>query len=292
MNTRGHGREAGLPPLWISQRQALAAVFLLIVWALTACGTVLPTPEPVTLTLVAAGSAAPLASDLAAGYQAAHPHITVHVEPVGGSLAAETRLAQGQAQVALTTQWPQIAAQQAWIATLVAWDALALIVSPSLPLESLTLDQVQRVFTGEVRNWTELDSVARPIQAAVREDGSGARLAFDSAVLDGSPVTPTALILPGDSLMLDFIAHTPGALGYVSSAWLSATVSAGDAHVRVVGVDGLAPDPQAARAAGYPLLLPIYAVTPDNPDAQAAAFVAWMQSPAGQRSVQKRYGAP
>lgn len=270
---------------------ALAIVFTLGAWAMAACGTILPTPEPVTFTLVTSGSAAPLASDLAAGYQAAYPHITVRVDPVGGSLAAETRLVQGQAAVALITRRPQVATQRPLTATQVAWDALALIVSPNVPLDSVAMEQVQQVFTGKVRNWADLDSVSWPIRAAVREDGSGARSAFDAAVLDGYQVTPTALILPGDGSMLYFVARTPGAIGYMSSAWLSAALPEDSSGVHVVAVDGLSPDPQAGITAGYPLMLPIYAVTADNPDAQVAAFMAWVQSPAGRRIVQQRYGA-
>lgn len=289
--TSGHdgcaqtGSSKGLWPLMRAVAVALLA------WAMTACGTSLPTPEPATLTIVAPSSVALLASDLAAGYQAAYPHITTRVESVGGSLAAETRLAQGQTDAALTTRRPQVAAQQPLTATQVAWDALALIVPPNLPLDSLSLSQVQQIFTGKLRNWSELDSVTRRIQAAVREDGSGLRSAFDSTVLDGSPVTPTALILPGDDQMLDFVARTPGALGYASAAWLAAASAEDGSRVRALAVDGLAPDPQTGTAAGYPLLLPIYAVTPDNPNAQAAAFLAWVQSSAGRRLVQQRYGA-
>jgi phosphate transport system substrate-binding protein len=290
IKAEAHKQEIGPTGRSDSPRWALAVVAVLIAWAMTACGTSLPTPEPVVLTLVTSGNAAPLASDLAAGYQAAYPHVAVRVEIVGGSLAAETRLAQGRAGAAFTTRWPQVAAERPLTATQVAWDAVALIASPDLRLDTISLDQVQRIFSGKLRNWSELDSGSRRIQAAVREDGSGIRGAFDSAVLRGSAITPMALILPGDDQMLDFVAGTPGSIGYAAAAWLSAVSSDESSRVRVLAVEGLAPDPQANPSAGYPLLLPIYAVTANTPDAHVAAFMAWVQSPDGQRVVQQRYG--
>jgi phosphate transport system substrate-binding protein len=253
------------------------------VLGLAACGTTLATPEPVVLTVVAPDGVRALASDLAAGYQAARPHVTVRVESTGNSLAAESRLSQGLADMALTTRRPDISARNGLTATQVAWDALALIAHPTNPVDNLTMAQVREVFAGQVRNWNELTDWTRPIQVAVREDGSGARAAFDTAVLDGDAVTPTALILPGEEQMLKTITAMPGAIGYVATTWL-------DDSVRGVKIDGVVADPASGQFGSYPLLLPVYLATPAGASPEVAAFQAWVLSPAGQAVVQQRLG--
>lgn len=262
---------------------------LCLAWAMAGCGTHLPTPEPVALTLVVPDSVAPLAGDLASAYRASHPHVTVRIEPVANSLAAEARLAQGRANVALVTQQPELAAQQPLTATQLAWDAVALIVPSSSPLTALTLEQARQIFTGKVRNWSELGNAPKLLQPVVREDGAGARAVFDAAVLAGRQLTPTARILPGEQAMLDYVARTPGAIGYVSAAWLEALPPEQRNQVRALAIDGAPPDPSMAVANGYPLRLPVYIVTPANVHPAVAELVAWVHGPAGQGSVQQRY---
>jgi phosphate transport system substrate-binding protein len=50
----------------------------------------------------------------------------------------------------------------------VAWDALAVIVHPKNPVESISLKQLQGIYTGEIRNWKELGGWDKPIELYVR----------------------------------------------------------------------------------------------------------------------------
>ncbi len=270
------------------RRVLLLVITLCLAWALTGCGTHLATPEPVALTIVAPDNLVLLAHELADAYQAHRPHVTMRIEPVANSFAAEARLTQGRADVALAAQRPQLAAQQLLTTTLLAWDAVALIVPSSSPLTVLTLDQARRIFTGKVRNWAELGGASQTIQPAVREDGAGARSVFDAAVLSEAQLTPLALILPGEEAMLDYVARTQGAIGYVSAAWLAALPPAQRNQARALAIDGLPADPVTAN--GYPLRLPVYILMPADVNPAAAEFVAWAHGPAGQSIVQQRFG--
>lgn len=263
------------------RRLRIRLTILAVTLILTACGTTLITPEPVTLTLVASGSAEALASDLAAGYQASKPHVSVRIESTANTAAAESRLSQGVADIALTTRWPEISAGNGLTATQVTWEALALIVHPTNTVDNLTADQVRGIFTGQLRNWNEANGRTRPIQTTVREEGSGEREAFDAAMLAGGAVTPTALILPSDSQMLQTVAAMPGAIGYVATARL-------DDSVRALKIDGATPGQAGGQAGGYPLLLPVFLATFTTAGPEVAAFQAWVLSPAGQAILQQR----
>jgi phosphate transport system substrate-binding protein len=50
----------------------------------------------------------------------------------------------------------------------VAWDALAVIVHPKNPVESISLKQLQGIYTGKIRNWKELGGWDKPIELYVR----------------------------------------------------------------------------------------------------------------------------
>ncbi len=226
------------------------------------CGTVLPTPEPVTLRLAAAGSVVPLAEELAAAYGAAYAYVTVDLQVAANSPAAERLVAMGGADAALTTRLPDQAPLANLASSQVMTDTLAVIVHPDNPLRELSLAQLHDLFSGELREWPEGGG---PVELAVREPGSGSRAAFDAAVLGEEALTATALIVPGSDAIMEYVAGHPPSIGYVASGWLTDTV-------RAVTVDGLAP----VGEAGYPLALPVYVVTPEVAGPAGADFRAWV----------------
>ncbi|MCS6844102.1 MAG: substrate-binding domain-containing protein [Caldilineales bacterium] len=251
----------------------MRALRLLALWAslaLMACGTQVPTPAPEALTVVVADSAAPLARRLAADYAAAYPHVAVRVDVVGNDLAAGARLAARRADLALVTEVEALAVGEALSVTQVARVPLAVVVHPQNPVADLSLDRLRAVFLSQVDNWGQLGGLTRPVLPLVREEGAGSRAAFDAAVLQDQPVTPTALILPGDEHMLAYVADQPGAIGYVPVLWL-------DGRVRALAVEGVLPNDAQAAALGYPLWLTLSLAAPEDASPAAQALWRWVR---------------
>lgn len=251
--------------------RALRLLALLVSLALVACGTQLPTPTPESLTLVAVDSAAPLARRMAADYAAAYPHVAVRVEVAANDLAAEARLAARQADLALMSQAEALAAGGLYTVTQLAPLPLAVVVHPQNPVSALSMDQLRAVFTGRVDNWSQLGGQTRPLLPLVREEGAGSRAAFDAAVLQDRPLTPTALILPGDERLVAYVAERPEAIGYVPVAWV-------DGRVRPLAVEGVLPTEEQAAAWGYPLWLTVSLVAPADALPAAVAFWRWARA--------------
>ncbi len=148
---------------------SLLATLLLLAIVTAACGTAVSTPVPVSLTLAASSSAQPLAALLSDAYMQANPHITVTIEPVGSELAAQSYVEQGRADTALLVATPPVAFTEGLTGTLIATDALVLVVNPENPLDNIGFEQARSVFTGRTRLWSELDAGFGAIQVVTRE---------------------------------------------------------------------------------------------------------------------------
>lgn len=262
---------------------ALIRSSLILVLVLSACGTVLPTPAPVTLRIAAASGVAPLAEDLAVAFQSGRPEVTVTLETLTGSLAAVERVRTGQADLAITSRLPDPSPLETLQATQVAWDALAVIVPAGNPLPDLTTRQVQRIFAGLLQEWSDLDAGADLIQVVSRENGSGSRAAFEAAMMSEYAVTPAALLIPNSQAVVDFVARNQASIGYAPIPTLHE-------GVRAITIDGLPADADVGPLINYPLLLPVYLVTNEQPASGVEELLEFTLSRAGQQAVDQRYG--
>ena len=112
-----------------------------------------------------------------------------------------------------------------------AQTALAIIGHPALGLAALTRSQLQAIVTGAETEWSSFGAGASSVKIAYREEGSAARSAFENLLLDGKAPTPAARVLPSAQAMIDYVAATPGAVGY---AWVS-ELPAGSAPLAIEG---------------------------------------------------------
>jgi phosphate transport system substrate-binding protein len=257
----------------------LAAV-LLAGAACLACGTTLPTEEPVRVTLAASSSALPLAGDLAQAYHAAFPHITVDVLPQANETAAAQAVLASRVDAALIAGPPPAPAGLA--GSHVATDALAIVVHPDRPLENLTGQQITEVLNGRLRAWEELGAGDGDIQVVTREPEAGPRAVLAETFLGARQLTPTAIVLPDDQHILARVAGDPLAIAALPAGWL-------DGQVHAVAIDGRGPEWVARQWPGYPAELPIHLVTPPTPTPEIAALRDWLLSASGQRAISQRY---
>jgi phosphate transport system substrate-binding protein len=233
------------------------------------------TREPTHLRLVTADSCGPLAEELAAAYEESHPWATVEVVGVFDSALAERTLREGNADLALLSWIEQPGADTLWSSPF-ARDGIAIIAHPDLPLEEIGLALLQEVYRGRVQEWEGLVLVV-----VSREEGSGTRAAFESMVLGSIATTPTAAVESSSDAVVEYVAHTPGAIGYVS------TLRLGEG-VRVLPVEGVLPAPATIADGSYPLWRPLYMASVGEPTGEAREFAQWVLGPDGQRIAQGR----
>jgi phosphate transport system substrate-binding protein len=247
-----------------------------VVLILTACG---PQPldvtqEPVTLHLVACDTCTSLMEDLAATYQSERAWVTLNVEAFNTAVVE----AQFRSQAADLFALPPTDSIQLppWSVPF-ATNAIVVVVHPTTSVEAMDTAQLREVFRGRIGEWEN----GTPIQIVSREAGAGTRTIFEARVMEGQDVALTAVVMPGDEEVLDYVASTPGAIGYVALSRLND-------EVRTLAVNGVTPTPSALEA--YPLAFPLYLTAPSEPDGAARAFVQWVLSLEGQRQIERFLG--
>ena len=236
------------------------------------------TREPATLRLVAADSCTPLAEELADAYEKAHPWVEIQIE-VFNSAVAEQMLRAGEAEVALLSWLYENAEEEALWSHPFARDGIAVVVHPATPFSETGLAHLQAIFRGRVQEWGGM--VLTPVS---REDGSGSRTAFESAVLGDHDATLTAVVMPSSEAVIDHVARTPGAVGYVSTLWLSAPAAE---NVRVAPVEGMLPTADTISDGSYILSRPLHIATVGDPMDGAREFAQWVLGPEGQAVAAK-----
>ena len=158
------------------------------------------------------------------------------------------------------------------VAHIVALDCVAVLVNPANPVADLTVEQIAKIFTGEISNWSELGGSDSPIAIIGREAGSGTRGAFEEivGVVDECAYT-NELTSTGD--VIANVASNPNAIGYAS-------LSAVDDSVSAVKVGGVECTEDAVKDGSYAIQRPFVMVTKEGVElsAEAQAFLDYAMS--------------
>jgi len=168
---------------------------------------------------------------------------------------------------------------------LLGWDVLAIVVHEKNPLESLTLTQLQGIFSGETSNWHEVGGSNGPIVVVTSPQGSGMRSAVKDLILKEKKVFSreivSAIVAESDQQVSMF----PGGITALSRSMLNAE------HVKAIKIDGVEPTPAKIADGSYPLAKPLALVTKGAPQVQSdlARFIALVYSPEGKALLGKSF---
>ena len=172
----------------------------------------------------------------------------------------------------------------------VARDAIAVIVHRSNPVDQLSLDQISRIYSGEIRNWAEVGGEDRPIVRLSRETNSGTHVYFLEEVLrlgqkdNPTLFSPDTLLLPSSEGITAELAYNRNAIGYDGLGYVT-----DDVKVLAVAANPSGPYilPSAASVndGTYPIARDLYMYTAGQPTPEAQAYLAWIVGLEGQAIV-------
>src|SRR5262249_4078881 len=105
--------------------------------------------------------------------------------------------------------------------SVVALDGLLIVVAPRNPLRPLSIDQIARIFAGEITDWAQLGGSAGKINLYVRDENSGTRDSFESMVMKPSrkAIAGSAIKFESSSELSDGVAADPRGIGFVGFAY-------------------------------------------------------------------------
>lgn len=178
---------------------------------------------------------------LSEAFMEANPGVTVSYNPTGSG-SGITAAQEGSCDIGLASR--DLKEDETGLdATVVAIDGIAIIVNKENPISDLSLDQISKIYTGEIKNWSEVGGSDGEIVCIGREAGSGTRDGFESITgTEEKCVLSQELTSTGD--VITTVAGNPNAIGYAS---LSAV---GD-ETKTLTVDGVAPSEETVLDGSY-----------------------------------------
>ena len=173
--------------------------------------------------------------------------------------------------------------------TPVCYDAFVFITHKDNPVESLTVEQIQKIYTGEITNWKEVGGKDEKIRAFQREKNSGSQTAMENLVMGGSdmidPIEVTIIVGMGE--LVDAVAeyeNETASLGYTYRYYID-TLYKND-NIKTISVNGIAPTDDNIRSEAYPFTANYYGVIREGDEEKIGGqFLNWILSDEGQKCV-------
>ena len=202
---------------------------------------------------------------LSESFMAANGGVTVNYNPTGSG-SGITAVQEGTCDIGLSSRALKDEEKAAGLKeTVLAYDGIAIIVHPDNPVSDLTLEQIAKLYTGEITNWKDVGGNDAEVVLIGREAASGTRDGFES-------ITGTKdkcqyrqeLTSTGD--VITAVSQNPDAIGYASLASIKDTVKA-------LNVGGVTPSEATVKDGSYLVQRPFVLVTVEgkalSPAAQA-----------------------
>jgi phosphate transport system substrate-binding protein len=171
----------------------------------------------------------------------------------------------------------------------IALDGLVFIVNIDNPIESLTLDQIRDIYTGEITSWEDLGvDYDGPIAAYRRNRNSGSQELMDNLVLGDTPMLDLPdMEIPTMGGTMNAVANDPYGISY--TVYYYAIYMVPNENVRLVPIEGVEPTAATIGKRLYPLTSEVYAVVRADTPADSTAILLrdWMLSDDGQSAIAK-----
>lgn len=170
-------------------------------------------------------------------------------------------------------------------------DGFVFIVNKDNPVNSLTIEQLQKIYTGEITNWSQVGGNNEEIVAYQREQNSGSQNLMEKMVMKGirMKTAPSGLMIASMEGLIDSVAkgydNSKASIGY--SIYLYAKEQYVKDNIKFLSIDGVYPSDETIANGTYPLSKIVYAVTrKDVPqDSSVRKLTKWLLTDEGQKVV-------
>lgn len=174
---------------------------------------------------------------------------------------------------------------------ILAYDALVPVVSPLQPIRDIQIDDLARVYAGEITNWQDLGGPDLPIELHLTNPSNGLARGFVQTLLEtsGDSLSGAVVQQSSDQAVIEAVLTTPAAIGITSFETIGNAVA-----LSLTGACGLRAraDIVAVQTGDYPLTMPLFLYLPVRrlgPVGQD--FLDWL-STAEAHLILKRIGVP
>lgn len=193
---------------------------------------------------------------LGESFKAQNAGVTFTYNPTGSG-SGITAVSEGRCDIGLSSRALKDDEKASGLKeTILAYDGIAIIVNPQSKVEDLTVEQIKKIYTGEITNWSEVGGADGEIVLIGREAGSGTRDGFES-ITDTKDKCKYRQELTSTGDVITTVAQNPNAIGYASLASVKDTVKA-------LKVGGVTPSDDTVKDGSYVVQRPFVLVTKEG----------------------------
>jgi phosphate transport system substrate-binding protein len=239
-----------------------------------------------TITMSGSTSVAPLAAQLAGAYNK-QTGVAFRIQQ-GGSDTGINDVARGRVTIGNASRQRQASDPGGLVFSRIAYDAVCIITNPGNPLGTLSQAQVQAIFTGRTRSWSQVPGAKATgsIELVSRAATSGTADAFREIFLGGTQsVAASAQVKTSNGLVAQTVLNTKGAIGFVSLDFVRG-------GLKTVNYQGVGCTLRNAKSGQYQGVRPFSFVTRGAPSGAAKKFISWTKTSAKARAIINTHWIP
>ena len=232
--------------------------------------------------VTAAGSTAlqPLAEEAADEFIANNPNVSVTVQG-GGSGTGINQVASGAVNIgnsdvpsADKLEDEQLASEL--VDNKVAGIALGIVVNKDVNVDDLTVEQIQKIFSGEITNWKDVGGEDLAINVVNRPASSGTRTTFEKTLMKDVKINDSiGTNQDSNGAVEKSITSTSGSISYLAMSYM---VEGKDTALKTIKINGAEPTTENVVNGSYPLWAYQYMVTKGEPEGAVKSFIDFMAS--------------
>ncbi len=178
-----------------------------------------------TVSISGSTSVGPLAEKLAHKYSE-QDNTNIEINQIGSS-AGITNAISGVSEIGMSSRdLKEEEVASGLNEVVIAYDGIVVVTQPTNKVKELTIEQVKKIFTGEVTNWKEIGGDDLEIVVVSREDGSGSRDAFQEIVdYSSGELIRNAIIASGNGNIKTTVGNNKHAVGFISFEYIDDSIS-------------------------------------------------------------------
>lgn len=262
----------------------IAAVMLMVVISVAGCAPAAAPSSTSTVelsgTINEAGSTSvqPLAELMAAAFTKQNPRVTVNISG-GGSSAGVKAAAAGTVDIGAASRDIKIGEADI-IPICIARDGVAIVVNQANSITKLTIEQVAKIYSGDIKNWNEVGGGDAAIVVVSREEGSGTREVFEEYVTGRlqKKIKSDALFFDSNGAIRTKVNSEKNAIGFVSFGYIEG--------LKALLLNDVEPTIENAQNGKYPIVRRLYFLVKSAPDGLVKEFINFCRSSEGQMIAQ------
>ena len=242
-----------------------------------------------SITAVGSTALQPLCEAAAEQFMQENPNVQITVQG-GGSGQGITQIAQGAVQIGNSDVFAETKVKDKADLDKITDNKVCIvgmgpIVNKDVTVDDITIENLKKIFTGEVTNWSEVGGADAPITVINRASGSGTRATFEDAVLAGTKVPDTFKPQEQDSsgTAAKMVASTPGAISYVAFSYYDDTFKG-------LKVGGVEPKETNVEDDSWKIWSYEHMYTAKDADEATKAFIEYMLGDEVQKGLVEQQG--